>query len=55
MVELNWLHLTNKNTVTWNYAKNTITMLLKYVKFNEDEYFDKFMTFINIFQNKFDD
>jgi len=55
MVELNWLHLTNKNTVTWNNAKNTIKMLSKYVKVNEDEYFDEFMAFINIFQDKFDD
>jgi len=55
MVELNWLHLTNKNSVTWNNAKNTIKMLSKYVKVNEDEYFDEFMAFINIFQDKFDD
>lgn len=40
MVELNWLHLTNKNAVTWNNAKNIITMSSKYVKVNEDEYFD---------------
>ena len=55
MVELNWLHLTNKSTVTWNNAKNTIKMLSKYIKVNEEQYFDEFMAFINIFQDKFDD
>jgi hypothetical protein len=30
-------------------------MLSKYVKANENEYFDEFMAFINIFQDNFDD
>ncbi|CAI6359364.1 unnamed protein product [Macrosiphum euphorbiae] len=30
-------------------------MISKYVKVNEDEYFDELMAFINIFQDKFDD
>lgn len=55
LVELNWLTLTKKDIVTWQNAKNTLNAISKYVSVNEDNYFDEFMAFLNIFQEKFDD
>jgi len=53
LTELDWLNLTKKHTVTWQNAKNTLNFLSELVLLNEDDYFDEFMSFLNIFQEKF--
>jgi len=55
LTELDWLNLTKKHNVTWQNGKNTLNSLSEFVVVNEDGYFDEFLTFLNIFQEKFDE
>ncbi|KAL4088542.1 hypothetical protein QTP88_023636 [Uroleucon formosanum] len=55
LTELDWLNLTKKQTVTWQSAKNTLNSISEFVVVNEEDYFDEFMSFLNIFQEKFDE
>lgn len=40
--------------VTLQNVKNTVNAISKYAFVNEDDYFDAFMTFLNVFQENFD-